>query len=192
MTDPASGPFLFDTSAESWLARAQQPAVQNWLRQYLGLHQVYVSAVTVLERSRGYALLWRSVADERRSAIEAMRVAYLSQLGRVFALDSATAVVAGEIMALIPQPPTPPRRSHGLAESRSDRLSRWRFDALIAATEALSSAFELDCPLKTIFCTVPSFEIANSRVTMPRVPRRAAVGKTACQFSFTAASTCCR
>jgi len=134
MTDPASGPFLFDASAESWLARAQQPAVQNWLRQYLGAHQIYVSAVTVLERSRGYALLWRSVAEERRSAIEAMRVAYLSQLGRVFALDSATSVVAGEIMALIPQPPTPPRRSHGLAESRSDRLSRWRFDAMIAAT----------------------------------------------------------
>jgi predicted nucleic acid-binding protein len=134
MIDPGSGPFLFDTSAESWLARARQAAVQNWLRQYLAHYQVHVSAVTVLERSRGYALLWRSVPEERRSVIEALRIAYLKQLGRVLALDSATAVLAGEIMALIPQPPTPPRRSHGLAESRPDRLSRWGFDALIAAT----------------------------------------------------------
>ena len=101
MTDPASGPFLFDTSGESWLARAQQAAVQNWLRRYLALHQVHVSAVTVLERSRGYALLWRSVPEERRSAIETARVAYLGLLGRVWPLDTATAVVAGEIMALI-------------------------------------------------------------------------------------------
>ena len=63
-----------------------------------------------------------------------LRIAYLRQLGRVLAFDTAAAVLAGEIMALIPQPPTPPRRSHGLAESRTDRLSRWRFDALIAAT----------------------------------------------------------
>jgi predicted nucleic acid-binding protein len=134
MTDPAAGPFLFDTSADSWLARTQSGAVQEWLRQYLALHQMYVSAITVLERSRGYALLWQSVPKARREAIEALRVAYLRQLGRVFALDSATAVLGGEIMALIPQPPTPPRRGHGLAESRQDRLSRWRFDALIAAT----------------------------------------------------------
>jgi len=134
MTEPASGPFLFDTSAESWLARAQEAAVQDWLRRYLALHQVHVSAVTVLERSRGYALLWRSAPQERRSAIETARVAYLGQLGRVWALDAATAVVAGEIMALIPQPPTAARKTHGWAESRQERLSRWRFDALIAAT----------------------------------------------------------
>jgi len=134
MTDPASGPFLFDTSAESWLARAQQAAVQDWLRRYLAIHQVHVSAVTVLERSRGYALLWRSAPEERRSAIETARVAYLGQLGRVWALDAATAVVAGEIMALIAQPPTSPRKTHGWAESRQERLTRWRFDALIAAT----------------------------------------------------------
>ena len=118
MTDPASGPFLFDTSAESWLARAQQPAVQNWLRQYLAAHQIYVSAVTVLERSRGYALLWRSVAEERRSAIETRRVTYLRLTGGAsLRLIRQLAMVAGEIMALIPQLPTPPRKSHGLAES---------------------------------------------------------------------------
>jgi hypothetical protein len=43
-------------------------------------------------------------------------------------------VVAGEILALLPDPPSPPKRSHHLAESRSERLSRWRFDVLIAST----------------------------------------------------------
>ncbi len=37
-------------------------------------------------------------------------------------------------MALLPEPPTPPRRSHRLVESRQERLARWRFDAIIAAT----------------------------------------------------------
>ncbi|MCP5112787.1 MAG: type II toxin-antitoxin system VapC family toxin [bacterium] len=44
------------------------------------------------------------------------------------------AVVAGEIMALLPDPPTPPRRSHRLVESRRERLARWRFGQMIAAT----------------------------------------------------------
>jgi predicted nucleic acid-binding protein len=134
MIDPASGPFLFDTSAESWLNRHQPAAVGNWFRHYLALHPVYISAVTVLERSRGYAALWLSAPEGQRDAFEAARNAYLTHLGQVFALDSATAIVAAEIMALIPHPPTPPRRSHGLTESRQERLSRWRLDAMIAAT----------------------------------------------------------
>jgi predicted nucleic acid-binding protein len=52
----------------------------------------------------------------------------------VLPLDSAVAVVAAELMAAVPDPPTPPRRSHKLAESRQERLSRWRFDQMIAAT----------------------------------------------------------
>jgi predicted nucleic acid-binding protein len=116
------------------LARARSATVQDRISQYLAQHQFYVSAVTVLERSRGYALLWRSVPEERRAAIEALRVAYVKRLGGVFALDSITALLSGEIMALIPHPPTPPRKSRGLTESRQDRLSRWRFDAMIAAT----------------------------------------------------------
>jgi predicted nucleic acid-binding protein len=95
MVDPASGPFLFDTSAEGWLGRNSSPAVGR---------------------------------------IEAARVAYLSQLGDVLPVDSAVAVVAGEIIALIPEAPTPPRRFHRLEESRQQRLARWRFDGLIAAT----------------------------------------------------------
>jgi predicted nucleic acid-binding protein len=134
VVDPASGPFLFDTSAESWLARTKQAEALSWMRAYLTRHQIQVSAITVLERVRGYSLLWRRARDERRQDVETARVAYLNALGPVWPLDSAIAVVAGEIMSLLPDPPTPPRRSHHLAESRQERLSRWRFDQLIAAT----------------------------------------------------------
>lgn len=134
MVDPASGPFLFDTSAESWLARTTQIELRNWLAVYLSRHPLHVSAVTVLERIRGYSLLWRRAHAEQRESIEAARIAYLSALGPVWPLDGAVAVVAGEIMSLLPDPPTPPRRSHHLAESRQERLARWRFDGMIAAT----------------------------------------------------------
>jgi len=129
-----SGPFLFDTSAESWFARAGNPQALDWMRQYLSRHQVEISAVTVLERVRGYSLLWRRAQPDMRGRIEAARVAYLNGLGRVWPMNAAIAVVGGEIMALLPDPPTPPRRSHHLAESRQERLARGRFDGLIAAT----------------------------------------------------------
>jgi predicted nucleic acid-binding protein len=134
MRDPGSGPFLFDTSAEGWLTRSASPDVQRWLHAYLGFHQICVSAATVTERIRGYSMLWRRSAPAARGRIEVARIAYLEQLGNVLPLDTAVAVVAGEIFALIPEAPTPPRRSHRLAESRHDRLARWRFDGLIAAT----------------------------------------------------------
>ncbi|MBZ5623284.1 MAG: PIN domain-containing protein [Acidobacteriia bacterium] len=134
MVNPASGPFLFDTSGESWLARADDRDVRAWLREYLSHHLVHVSAITVTERIRGYALLWRRAQGDRRERIEAARIAYLRQLGRVLPLDGAVSLVAGEIMALLPHPPTPPRRAHHLAESRQERLVRWRFDGMIAAT----------------------------------------------------------
>ncbi len=142
MVNPASGPFLFDTSAESWLARSRDTAVLEWFREYLSLYQVHVSAITVVERIRGYALLWRRVPAEQRERIEAARVAYLSELGQVRPVDGGVATVAGEIMALLPEPPTSPRRTHQLAESRQERLVRWRFDVLIAAT-ALVAAIPL-------------------------------------------------
>ncbi len=110
MVAPASGPFLFDTSAESWLARSHDAAVRGWFRDYLSIHRVHVSAVTVVERIRGYALLSRRAQQNRREAIEAARVAYLSELGRVWPLDGSVGIVAGEVMALLPNPPTPPRR----------------------------------------------------------------------------------
>jgi predicted nucleic acid-binding protein len=87
-----------------------------------------------MERIRGYGLLWRCSAPQARGRVEAARIAYLAQLGNVLPVDTAVAVVAGEINALIPEAPTPPRRSHRLVESRPERLARWRFDAMIAAT----------------------------------------------------------
>jgi predicted nucleic acid-binding protein len=138
MISPAWGPFLLDTSAESWLARSQNSAVRAWFREYLSLHQVHISAITVIERIRGYALLAQRAIGEQTDKIEIARVAYLNELGRIWPLDKATAVVAAEIMALLPQPPTSPRRSHKLVESRQDRLVRWRFDAMIAATALVS------------------------------------------------------
>lgn len=61
MIDPAAGPFLFDTSAESWIARSDNHSVQDWLQTYLSLHPIHISAITLLERIRGYSLLWRRV-----------------------------------------------------------------------------------------------------------------------------------
>ncbi|MGP8244623.1 MAG: type II toxin-antitoxin system VapC family toxin [Bryobacteraceae bacterium] len=134
MIDPASGPFLFDTSAESWLARAGRSVALDWMRLYLSRHEIHIAAITVVERVRGYSLLWGRAAESGKERIEEARVAYLANLGRVWPLDAAVAVVAGEIMALLPDPPTPPRQRHQLAESRRERLARWRFDTMIAAT----------------------------------------------------------
>ena len=103
MVRSVSGPFLFGTSAESWLARAEHSQVIEWMREYLSHHPVHVSAITVLERVRGYSLLWRRAQVDRRERIEAARVAYLRELGRVWPLEGAAAVVAGEIMAF-PEP----------------------------------------------------------------------------------------
>ena len=128
------GPFLFDTSAESWFARTDDPQALDWMRDYLSRHQIQISAVTVLERARSYSLLWHRAKADALARIEAARISYLNGLGYVWPIDAATAVVAGEIMAMIPNPPTPPRRSHRLAESHQERLARWRFDGLIAAT----------------------------------------------------------
>ena len=133
MVDPAAGPFLFDTSAESWLYRHESPEIRSWMQAYQSRHSIHVSAVTVPAGAR-LALLSGRAMGERRQRIESARSDYLKQLGRVWPLDAAAAIVAGEIMAALPDPPTPPRRAHELAESRTQRLARWRFDGMIAAT----------------------------------------------------------
>jgi predicted nucleic acid-binding protein len=163
MVDLASGPFLFDTSAESWLARSQDSAVKGWFRGYLSLHEVHVSAVTVVERVRGYAHLWRRAREGQRERIEAARIAYLSALGRVWPLDGAVGVVAGEIMALLPHAPTSPRQAHQLAESRQERLVRWRFDCMIAATALVAG-------MKLIHHNPADFESIRSAIE--RSPER--------------------
>jgi predicted nucleic acid-binding protein len=142
LIDPADGPFLFDSSAESWLARTSQAAVLDWVRAYLLRYPFHVSAVTVLERTRGYSLLWHGADEKKRAHIESTRIDYLSTLGKVVPLDRTIAVIAGEIMAVLPDPPTSPRRSHRVSESRQERLARWRFDCMIAAT-----ALVADMPL---------------------------------------------
>lgn len=157
MIDPASGPFLFDTSAESWLARTQHSELLTWLRTYLSHHPLHVSAVTVLERIRGYSLLWRRADAGRKDRVESARIAYLGALGPVWPLDGAVAVVAGEIMSLLPDPPTPPKRSHHLAESRQERLSRWRFDGMIAATALVSK-------MRLIHNNAADFEAVRSAI----------------------------
>ena len=123
--DPAWGPFLFDTSAESWLERhSAESRVGDWLARYLTRHEMHLSAITLLERVRGYARLGRVIE----------RDAYLRNLGRVWPVDASVAVAAAEILALIPEPPSPAKRTHRLRESRAGRVSRWRFDTMIAAT----------------------------------------------------------
>jgi predicted nucleic acid-binding protein len=161
-----SGPFLFDTSAESWFARTDSPQARDWMRGYLSQHQVQTSAVTVLERFRGYSLLWRRAQADTRGRIEAARIAYLNGLGRVWPIDTAAAVVAAEIMALLPDPPTPPRRSHRLAESHHERLARWRFDGLIAATALVAG-------LPLVHNNAADFEAIRSGIecTPERFPR---------------------
>lgn len=108
------------------------------MRGYLLHHEIHVSALTVMERVRGYSLLWRRATDSKRESIEAARVAYLRNLGRVVPLEAAIAVVAGEIIATLTVPPSPPRRSHqlmhgipagaigSLAIRRNDRRNRAR------------------------------------------------------------------
>lgn len=134
MIDPAMGPYLFDTSAENWFGQTAGPDGIAWLREYTGRFAVSVSAITIIERVRGYARLWQGAAPELRERIEVARIDYLNRGARVVPVDLAIAIAAGELMATVPQPPTPARRSHRAAESRQGRLSRWRFDQIIAAT----------------------------------------------------------
>ncbi len=134
MLDPGLGPLLFDTSAEGWFARQRTAPAQEWMLRYLERHPVHVSAMTVFERVRGYALLARDESPAKRLAVERARLDYLQDLGFVWPVDPSVASIAAEICALLPQPPTPPKRAHQFVESRQERLARWRADTLIAAT----------------------------------------------------------
>jgi predicted nucleic acid-binding protein len=134
MNEDPQGPYLFDTSAESWLARSEAPEVQRWLFEYIGRHPLYVSAVTVVERLNGYNLALRKAAPEARERLYQRRASYVGDPDRVLSLDVAVAAASAELLAMVPDPPSPPKRSHQAAESRADRLARWRFDTIVAAT----------------------------------------------------------
>jgi len=146
MIDPASGPFVFDTSADSYLSRTTKPAERTWVAVYAAHSPVLVSALTVVERLRGYAILLEAMESAGRARMEAARSQYLGEietgLVEVLPLTSKVARYGAELMALCPSPPSPPRRAHRRAESRAERLARWRFDILIAAT-ALAAGLPL-------------------------------------------------
>jgi predicted nucleic acid-binding protein len=135
MTDPASGPFLFDTSAESYLGRPPSDAEARWLANYT--FPMYVAVPSVMERARGYYIAIESAAADRRAEIQHNMLQYIHTLNagtRVLNLTVSIALLAAQLMSLSPHPPSPPRHSHQATESRQDRLSRWRFDIMIAAT----------------------------------------------------------
>jgi predicted nucleic acid-binding protein len=116
------------------VVRSPKPEVREWVRRYLRFYPIVVSSVTVMERVRGYAVVWREATEERRDSIDAARVAYLQSLGRVLPVDSAIAATAGEILSLFPNPPTPPRQAGRFTESVGERLARWQFECTVAAT----------------------------------------------------------
>lgn len=148
--DAAWGPFLFDTSAESWLERnADELRVREWLDRYQARHEMQLSAITVFERVRGYARLGRRIEKE----------AYLRTLGRVWPVDTGVALATAEVLALVPEPPSPPKRTHRMVESRAGRMSRWRFDAMIACT-ALATGMPL------VHNNAADFEALRSAVEM--------------------------
>jgi len=135
MTDPASGPFLFDTSAESYFGRLQSEVEAGWLANYT--FPMYVAVPSVVERARGYYIAIASAAPARRAEIQHKMLQYIHTLKagpRVLNLTVPIALLAAQLMSLSPRPPSPPPHSHQATESRQDRLSRWRFDIMIAAT----------------------------------------------------------
>ncbi|MGA2594188.1 MAG: hypothetical protein ABSH32_30170 [Bryobacteraceae bacterium] len=100
---------------------------------------MHVSAITVMERMRGFALLLERAAPQRRADVESARQGYLDSLGLVRPVDATVAMFAAELAALLPQPPSPSKRAHRIAESRQERLFRWRCDILIAATALVAN-----------------------------------------------------
>jgi predicted nucleic acid-binding protein len=138
MIDPATGPFVFDTTAESYLSPPPSNSEAEWLQRYAALFPVYVAVISVVERARGYFLARDRCPPPRRVEIERYMMAYVQSLSvpptRVLDLTTAVGLLSAQMMSMLPAPPSPPVRSHRLTESRQDRLSRWRFDIMIAAT----------------------------------------------------------
>lgn len=138
MIAPDCGPFVFDTSAESYLNPAQSAAEAEWLHRYAALFPVYVAVLTVVERARGYFLARNRSAPSRRVEIERYMMEYARSIrakpSRVLELTGDIGFLSAQLMSILPAPPSPPTQSHRRTESRQDRLSRWRFDIMIAAT----------------------------------------------------------
>jgi len=131
------GPALFDTSAESYLGRNLDEETDRWLALYCGQFRMVLSPMTVVERMRGYWTMLARAVPSTRPVIEESIEEYLEHLDsecEVLYFDMPCALISAELMALHPNPPSAPHRSHRESESRQDRMSRWRFDIMIAAT----------------------------------------------------------
>jgi predicted nucleic acid-binding protein len=131
-----SGSAVFDTSAQSYFARHADQTAKDWLVTYSRQFRIHLCPLTVVERMRGYWILLRSMIGQERAVEQAMHeyLRHLLDQCSVLNFDVECALVSATLMALNPAPPSLPKRSHRMAESRQDRLSRWRFDIMIAAT----------------------------------------------------------
>jgi hypothetical protein len=136
--NPTAGPFLFEAEALGYLARTTDKTAARWFRRYTDLFPVCVSAATVMVQTRGYALLAERTEPDRFAAIAEAQSRYLDLIAspaiRVLPVGMAEAMVAAQIAVLVPFSPNPPRRSGAAAESRPNRLARWRGQILVAAT----------------------------------------------------------
>ena len=85
---------------------------------------------------RGYALAELQADPLRQGVVQQFTQTYLSSLSvtKVLPFGMDEALIAAELMALLPNAPSPVRQAHRFAESRQQRLARWRFDIMIAAT----------------------------------------------------------
>jgi len=101
-----------------------------------------VSAITVMERLRGFALRLEQAAPAERAGLTLTRQAYVDTHAEALPVDAVVAAAAAQLSVLLPQPPSPRNRAHHIAESRQERLVRWRCDILTAAT-ALAAAMPL-------------------------------------------------
>jgi predicted nucleic acid-binding protein len=132
---------LFDTSAQSYLTASRALAESEWLYGYSVIFPVHVSAVTVVERMRGYLAAEMEADPERTGFLRQFTEVYADSLTLTkilpFGLDEA--LITAQLLALIPNAPSPARRSHLLVESRQQRHSRWRFDIMIAATALVNN-----------------------------------------------------
>ncbi|HWQ54211.1 MAG TPA: hypothetical protein VN442_11040 [Bryobacteraceae bacterium] len=137
MIKPTAGPCLFETRALGYLARAGGQAPGRWFRRYADLFPVCLAPVTVTDQLRGYTLLLERAEPSRAPMIAAARDRYLEQLASgaamVLPAGATEALVAAQLAVLVPFSPSPPYRVGSQAESRQDRLARWRSQMAIAA-----------------------------------------------------------
>jgi predicted nucleic acid-binding protein len=111
VTDPQSGPFIFDTSALSHLAQTQDAAEEEWREAYSSVFPVHVSVITVLERVRGYRLAEERADSARREVIARRTAEYLRSLqsAGTIVLDFTTRAAAffGSVNGTAPESSQP-------------------------------------------------------------------------------------